>query len=380
MSELTSRANAKPFARSWYGTLLWLLGGLGLAGCNDGDRSAMEAIRVNGRTMGTSYSLIAVPSGKTATPAATVIEEVVDSLLAAINAEVNTYDASSLISRLNDGGEVELPVIQTTDRLHSRPGAHFSANLTLATEPYRVSGGAFDPTVGPLVEYYGFGAGFVDASAVDTAEVARLRQLVGFDKITFDTAAGGEAFTLAVAREGVRLDLSAVAKGYAVDQIGLLLAERYGLRDYFVEIGGETVMRGDSPRGTPWTIGINAPREGAALDDLEIILSLSDAAVATSGNYRNVRIRGGRRYVHTVDPLTGRAEPSRLLSATVVAPDCATADAYATACMASGEDAEAVLAAAGLSGCLIFAGPGQRFDTRYVGDFGDFVVADQSAD
>lgn len=325
--------------------------------------------------MGTSYSVIAVdPAGPL--PTGERLQRGVDSLLEAINAEVNTYDPTSMISGLNAGDTLVLPATGRFDRLLSARGAHLAANLALAYPPYRLSGGAFDPTVGPLVEYYGFGAGMVDTSAVDTAEVERLLALVGFDNIQTDTATDGSSFQLFGGAPGARLDLSALAKGYAVDQVGWLLAERFGLGNYFVEIGGETVVRGVSPRGTPWTIGINTPEEGAAVTDLEVVLALSDAALATSGNYRNVRIRGDERYVHTIDPRTGRAEASRLLSATVVAPSCAEADAFATACMASGEEAEAVLAAAGLSGCLIFAGRAGRFDVRYVGDLEGYVVSE----
>ena len=345
------------------------------ASCAGDATGAGVTLRVGGRTMGTSYSLIVVAPDGSALEAGE-LERVADSLLAAINAEVSTYEAGSLISAFNRGDTVEVPVVYTVGELQPLPGAHLAANLALAREPYRVSGGAFDPTVGPLAEYYGFGAAAVDTSAVDEAEVARLRELVGFDHVATDTLAGGASLRVYPGRPGLRLDLSALAKGYAVDQVGLLLGERFGLSDTFVEIGGETRTRGRSPRGTPWAVGINTPEEGASLDDLALVLELGDAAVATSGNYRNVRLRGGRRYVHTIDPRTGRARPSSLLSATVVADDCATADAYATACMASGEAAGEVLAEAGLAGCLIFAGRAGRYDVRYVGAFAELVADD----
>ena len=356
-------------------TLAWLASAM--IACGGGDSTSEPSVeRLRGQTMGTSYSVIAVDPAGELSPAAR-LQGRIDSLLEAINAEVNTYDPSSMISRLNAGDTLALPVVSEIDALQAAEGGHLAVNLALAEPPYRLSGGAFDPTVGPLVEYYGFGAGFVDHSAVDPEEVQRLLGLVGFANFVADTLPDGEVLRLYSSVPGARLDLSALAKGYAVDQVGHLLAGEFGLANFFVEIGGETVVRGASPRGTPWTIGINTPVEGAALTDLEVILELTDAAVATSGNYRNVRIRGGERYVHTIDPRTGSAGESRLLSASVLAPSCAVADAYATACMASGEGAEAVLAAAGLPGCLIFAARGDAFDVRYVGDFAERVVAEE---
>ena len=326
--------------------------------------------------MGTTYTVIAL-----AVPGATAIKPVVDSLLVAINAEVSTYEREALITRFNRGDTVDVPQVlakAATDELQAVPGAHLGANLALARAPIAQSAGFFDPTVGPLVEYYGFGAGALDTSAVDEDEVERLRGLIGFERVGVDTLPGGR-LRLYPREEGVRLDFSALAKGYAVDQVGLLLSERYGARDYFVEIGGETRARGKSPRGQAWTVGVNTPDPEARLTDMALVVALADASLATSGNYRNVRVRGGQALVHTLDPHTGRPRVSTLLSATVMAPDCATADAYATACMASGEDAPAVLAKAQLPACLIFGRPDGDYDLQFVNGFGQYVL-DAGAD
>ena len=351
--------------------LLAVLTVLVTLGCRQNPSQATgAALRVAGETMGTTYHLTLVD----ARADGAAVKRAVDSLLAAINAEVNTYDPRSLISRYNAGESLRARAGEPAY------GAHLLANLRLAREVHHVSKGAFDPSVGPLVEYYGFGAGLRDSAAVDERVVDSLLKFVGFDLLA-DSLVGTERWLLERPGDaGFRLDLSAVAKGYAVDEVSALLAARFGSADHLVEIGGETVVRGLSPRGTPWRTGVNTPRADASTRDVELVVELSEAGLATSGNYRNARTRGGERYVHTVDPRTGAARASRLLSATVVAGRCAVADAYATACMVSGERAREVLAKAQLDGCLIFAAGGGTFDIEYVGDFERYVQARRPQD
>ena len=343
-----------------------LLLALALAACRGGagEESTTDVTRFGGETMGTTYSVQAV--GVSAD--AKTLQAAVDSLLAAINAQVNHYDPASQISAFNRGDTLK------GMRGPQGYGEHLHATVQRARTVSRMSGGAFDPTVGPLVNYYGFGPERRGDEAVEQRVVDSLVQLVGFERVTAQMPGLGGPFYATV--PGVRLDLSAIAKGYAVDRVSALLAERYGATDSFVEIGGEVVARGYSPRGGPWTVGVNTPEPGASTRDLELVVAVSDAALATSGNYRNARERGGVRYVHTIDPHTGAARPSRLLSATVLAGDCATADAYATAAMATGEDAPRVLANAGLAACLIYAAQdgGEAYDVRYVGEFEAHVL------
>ncbi|GIX29611.1 MAG: FAD:protein FMN transferase [Porticoccaceae bacterium] len=210
-----------------------------------------------------------------------------------------------------------------------------AAVLAVSQRVWRLTEGAFDPTVGPLVDLWGFGPGARTAPPAE-AEVERLRAEVGFGAVALDLRAG----TVVKAR-GVALDLSAVAKGYAVDRVSERLAA-LGLGDHLVEVGGELVARGKSPRGTPWRIAIERPEPGARV--AARVIQVSDAAVATSGDYRNFIERDGRRYSHVIDPRTGRPARSDIASITVVAPDCATADALATGLMVLGSKKALALA------------------------------------
>ena len=198
-------------------------------------------------------------------------------------------------------------------------------------EVYEATEGSFDPTVMPLVNYWGFGYAGEPITRVDSNKVDSLVQFVGFEKVIF------EALALKKDRPGVQLDFSACAKGYGVDEVGRFL-ETQGCNNYLVEIGGEVRARGINQRSKNWQIGINTPQEGGALDDYQAIVKLKDLSLATSGNYRNFYELNGVKYSHTINPKTGFPERNTLLSASVFAKDCMTADAYATAFMASGLD------------------------------------------
>lgn len=192
--------------------------------------------------------------------------------------------------------------------------------------------GAFDITVMPLVNAWGFG--FKQGQMPTDAQVDSLRQFVGYTKVSLDKDS-----VIHKADAGIMLDCGAIAKGYGVDRVARVLRE-HGVRNFMVEIGGEVVTKGRNPEGHPWQIGVSKPVDGSDPDtgEMQTVLSLENAAVATSGNYRNFYERDGKKYAHTIDPRTGRPVQHSLLSATVIAPDCATADAYATAFMVLGMD------------------------------------------
>lgn len=197
--------------------------------------------------------------------------------------------------------------------------------------------GAFDITVAPLVNLWGFG--FKSGEMPTDAKVDSLLEIVGFGKVTL---VGKQVMK---ADERVMLDCSAIAKGYAVDAVADMLRSK-GVRNFLVEIGGEIVASGVNKAQKEWRVGVTKPTDDSlnVNNELQTVLSFSDKAMATSGNYRNYYYRDGRKYAHTIDPKTGRPIQHSLLSATVIAENCATADAYATSFMVMGmEKAQEVL-------------------------------------
>ena len=304
-----------------------------LSACRDEPADVVRPVMLEGKTMGTYYRVTYLDSlQRNWQPG-------IDSLLVELNQEVSTYIDSSTISRFNRSDDpIDLGLSFEEIALSSEApdklpfNYHFIKNLTAAREWYRQTGGAFDPTVMPLVNYWGFGyAPKRPVEQVDSLIVDSLRQLVGMEKVRLDGAVLGKS------QAGVQLDFSALAKGYGVDEVGFFL-ERQGVRDYLVDIGGEVRARGLSPRGTAWTVGINTPDPRASTTDVQAALLLQDRSLATSGNYRNYYEVAGRKYAHTISPFTGFPELSTLLSASVFAPDCTTADALATACMVLGPE------------------------------------------
>ncbi|NJC26084.1 FAD:protein FMN transferase [Neolewinella antarctica] len=246
----------------------------------------------------------------------------VDSLLDAYNLELSAWVPESKLSQFNerDSG-VDL-----------RGTQHFIPNLELAIKISRETDGAYDPTVAPLVNYWGFGAGERRTSTdYDVAEIARLRTLVGLENIELK----GERLTKKI--PGVQLDVSASAKGYGVDLVSELMSAR-GRPNHLVDIGGE--MRGGGTKdGAAWNVAIRLPDEDKTkIASAGTLPLMNGRALATSGNYLNYYKVDGETYSHTINPKTGMVERNTLLSASVLAPDCATADAYATACMVLGPE------------------------------------------
>lgn len=239
-----------------------------------------------------------------------------DSILAVmhdVEMSLSPFADSSLVSRINRGETV------ATDTL-------FRRILLASIDVNRLSGGAFDPTVSPLVNLWGFG--FRDAGIEPTqVQLDSALRYVGIGRCVLN----GDNL---VAPAGMEFNFSAITKGYACDLIGEML-RRNGSEDFMVEIGGEIALGGKNPRGEPWHIQIDAPVEGAAPGAQALtVIELGECGIATSGNYRNFHEKNGRRTWHTIDPVTGRPVETTTLSATVIAPDCMLADALATACMA----------------------------------------------
>lgn len=192
--------------------------------------------------------------------------------------------------------------------------------------------GAFDITVAPLVNQWGFG--FKNGSFPDKHTIDSILQITGYTKIRL---INGNKIQKDDPR--IMLDCSSIAKGYGCDVVANYLRSR-GINNFMVEIGGEIVTSGVSPKNTQWKIGVNKPVNDSlsANQEIQTILSITDCAMATSGNYRNYYVKNGKRYAHTIDPHTGYPIQHNILSSTVIARDCATADAYATAFMVLGLD------------------------------------------
>ncbi|SER02765.1 thiamine biosynthesis lipoprotein [Nitrosomonas sp. Nm51] len=272
---------------------------------------------LTGGTMGTGYTV----KYRHASDALSVqaIRMEIEQQLAKINQSMSTYGAGSELSRFNRSGSTEWIPVSTS----------LYTVLAAALEIGRQSEGAFDITIGPLVNLWGFGPEKRVPGIPNAGEIAATLERAGHDKLMLDESARAVRKT----RVDVYVDLSAIAKGYAVDQIAATL-ERHGIEHYMVEIGGEIRARGTNAQQLPWQIGIDKPQVSGRT--VQKVLPLDNAALATSGNYRNYFMIGDRRYMHVIDPATGWPAESRLASVTVLAETCMLADAWATALLVLG--------------------------------------------
>lgn len=233
-----------------------------------------------------------------------------------VDQSLSTFNKESIISRVNRNEPVH-----TNDM--------FDHVFTLAQKVSANTGGAFDITVAPLVNAWGFG--FKTGKQPDAGTLDSLRALVGFHNVSL---ANGR---VTKKNPNTMLDCSAIAKGYGCDVVARYL-EAKGIDNYMVEIGGEVVTHGRSEKRLPWKIGVTKPTDDSlnVNSELQTVINVRDMAMATSGNYRNFYYKNGRKYAHTIDPQTGLPVQHSLLSATVLAKTCAEADAYATSFMVLG--------------------------------------------
>ena len=285
-----------------------------------GDRrfaSASASHTFSAPTMGSAYTL-KIPSAGVGQAEAEAAHEAVRVALGAVDAAMSTHRAESELSRFNRQLK-DVPFALSRETF---------AVLALADRVSRETGGAFDVTVGPVVDAWGFGPGR-NYRVVGDDEIALLRPDVGTAMIRLDASRG----TAVKARNGVRADLSGIAKGYGVDKAAGALQAR-GIERYMIEAGGEVRTRGVNADGRPWQIAIEAP--DAMPQRPHFVVPLAGLAMATSGDYRIFFEREGRRYCHEIDPATGAPIANALASVSVVAPDCGYADAMATALMVMG--------------------------------------------
>lgn len=263
--------------------------------------SKPKAIRIEGETMATSYHVTYFDTDNRD------FKNSIDSILVLVNKAINNYDSTSEVSAFNKGKrgiKVNLPYLLDPIRIAKQ------VNL--------VSGGAFDPTVMPLVNAWGFGKNkFAQA---DTSKIDSLRSLVGFDKVQFNSDSVWKT------DPRTQIDFGGIGQGYGADVIANFLKSK-GVEDMFVELGGEGLALGHNlETGKAWYIGILDPE---SLEEMKAYVSLSDRAFTTSGNYYNYREVNGQRISHIMDPTTGFPTTSSIMSASVFAPDCTTADAWA---------------------------------------------------
>lgn len=256
----------------------------------------------------------------------------IETELQKVDNALSMFNSNSIIARINRGEQVVDP---------TPVGRMFLQVFHMADNISQETNGAFDITVGPLVNAWGFG--FKSGSTPTQNEVDSLRNLIGYQRVRHTVTHNVDRIIKSDPR--ITLDCSAIAKGFGTDVVANMLRKR-GIENFMIEVGGEVVTSGISPTRLPWRIGVTKPTDDplAENNELQTVLNVTDRAMATSGNYRNFYYKNGRKYAHTIDPQTGRPVQHSLLSATVLAPNCATADAYATAFMVLGmEKAKAIL-------------------------------------
>lgn len=296
--------------------ILFILVVLVVAGIAVGRKNA-DYQHDSGLVFGTSYNITYQSNDN--------LKPEIEKTLAEVDASLSPFNEKSVITHVNKNEAVTLD-------------DHFITVFRLSSEIYKDTEGAFDITVAPLVNAWGFG--FKNGITPDCHAIDSLMQFVGFDKVKLQDG------KIIKTDDRLMLDCSAIAKGYGVDVVARLLKSK-GIDNYMVEIGGEIVASGENPKGAPWRIGVSKPDDDSVnvSNEIQGIINISNRAMATSGNYRNFYYKGGKKYAHTIDPKTGCPVQHSILSATVVSDECAKADAYATAFMVMGLDkAKAVLA------------------------------------
>jgi thiamine biosynthesis lipoprotein len=270
----------------------------------------VQPLELRGEVFTTLYTIKVLPGAAGVTTDA--VAGVVDAMTQRVNAHLSRYVPGSELDRFNKHGAGQ-PFPLSVD---------LRAMLDMSREVHALSGGAFDPTVAPLVRLWGFNDGEPLDHEPAPDLLASTRALVGLDKVT-----SPQPDVAVKAVEGLELDLSGIAKGYAVDLVAEGL-DALGATSYMVEIGGEVRCRGEGPGGGPWRIGVQSPTDEGGI---QRVLGINNLSVATSGDYRNGYVVDGKYISHTIDPATGRPVAHGLASTTVLDPSCARADALATA-------------------------------------------------
>ncbi|MEX1132507.1 MAG: FAD:protein FMN transferase [Flavobacteriales bacterium] len=288
-----------------------------LASCS-GEKS--DLVTLAGEAQGSTFSI------KYRDPQQRDLSMLVDSTLKVIDQSLSLWVEGSTVNAFNQA-----------DTTFTSKDSHFRIMVARSEQLWNETEGAFDPTVLPLVKAWGLGK--EGREALDTLAVDSIRRFVGMDRMAMDEdwrerPVTPPVITYRKTYPEVNFDPNGIAQGYTVDVLAQLL-EAHGISDYMVEVGGEVRARGLNDRGKVWTIQIDKQVEGEQHVE-QIVVPLADRSLATSGNYRKFIEVEGKRYGHTIDPRTGRPAMNSLLSASIIADDCATADALATAMLVLG--------------------------------------------
>lgn len=307
--------------KSTLGFLLLVLSFSIFYACKFPAAKQMSYKTINGQTMGTTYTIKAHTSLDN-------LKLSIDSVLIQVNKLFSTYDASSTISQFNQSS----PKFILFDDVDN----HFYNTLATSLEVYAKTNGYFDPTVMPLVNFWGFGPEQKSLKEVSNQQVEAIQSNIGFQQIQFSKQ-GHNQTRISSENANLSIDLSAIAKGKGVDIVGEFL-DNLEIENYYIEIGGEVLTKGVNGIGQNWTIAIDKPIASNDMSrrQLHAIVQLKDEAMASSGNYRNFREVDGEVIGHTINPLTGYPEKNDLLAVSVILPTCTEADAYATGFMAMG--------------------------------------------
>ena len=301
---------------------------------------------ITGRTMGTTYQVKLITGGDRTVDG---LAEKIEARLVEINQSMSTYIHDSEINRFNRFNQVDQPFAIGEDFLNV---------MQKGKKIFDLSNGAWDATVAPLIDLWGFGPSGKTPSVPAADQLKTVMATIGFHRIQITPS--GHLVKNAGAST---LDFGSIAKGFGVDQMAELLRSD-GHHNFLVEIGGEVVASGVRSDGQPWKVGINTPRPGASVNAVYKVVSLTNAAFATSGDYRNFFVMDGVRYSHVIDPRTGYPVANGVVSASIIAPDCTFADGLATAVMVMGHkegialinrlpSVEGVIIVAGSDGTLI---------------------------
>lgn len=284
-------------------------------------------------------------------------QDEIDSLLIDFDRSLSAYLPGSIISRINNNDQ------------NVRIDSMFREVFNKAREVTKISNGAFDITIGPIVNAWGFGPEL--PKKTDSTLIDSLIQFVGMDKVRI------EGNRLIKSDPGIKLDVNAIAQGYSVDVIADFLRDK-GVKNYLVEIGGEVRTAGTKKKNIPWKVGVDKPYDNNIFPgrDLQVILALEDKSMATSGNYRKFYKENGIKYAHSINPKTGYPVRHKLLSVTVTAEDCMTADALATAFMVMGMEKSLKLVNQldGVEAYFIYSDDKGDFCTKLTDGFKEIII------